>query len=62
MILARGAPSARFARPAIVNGKAGLIVVRDGRIVSVLEFTVSGDRVVALDLVLDPAKLERVRI
>ncbi len=62
VILTRGAPFARFARPAIVNGKAGLIVVRDGTIVSVLEFTVSGDRVSALDLVLDPAKLARVRI
>jgi len=62
VILTRGAPFARFARPAIVNGKAGLIVVRDGSIVSVLEFTVSGDRVAALQLVLDPATLERVRI
>jgi RNA polymerase sigma-70 factor (ECF subfamily) len=62
VLLTRGSRFARFARPAIVNGKAGLIVVRDGNIVSVLEFTVSGDRVAALDLVLDPAKLERVRI
>jgi RNA polymerase sigma-70 factor (ECF subfamily) len=62
VILSRGSPFARFARPAIVNGKAGLIVVRDGRLVSVLEFTVSGDRVAALELVLDPVKLARVRI
>jgi RNA polymerase sigma factor (sigma-70 family) len=62
VILTRGAPFAQFARPAIVNGKAGLIVVREEQIVSVLEFTVSGERVAALSLVLDPAKLQRVRI
>jgi RNA polymerase sigma factor (sigma-70 family) len=62
VVLARGAPFARFARPAIVNGKAGLVVVRDGRLISVLEFTVEGDRVAALDLVIDPQKLRRVRI
>jgi RNA polymerase sigma-70 factor, ECF subfamily len=62
LILARGAPFARFARPAVVNGKAGLAVVRGGRLISVLEFTVAGDRVAAIDLVADPRKLERVRI
>jgi RNA polymerase sigma-70 factor (ECF subfamily) len=62
VILTRGSPFARFARPAVVNGKAGLVVVRDGQLVSVLEFTVSGDRVTELDLVVDPEKLARVRI
>jgi RNA polymerase sigma-70 factor (ECF subfamily) len=62
VIAARGAPFARFARPAIVNGKAGLVVVRDGRLTSVLEFTVKSGRVAALDLVIDPEKLRRVRI
>ena len=62
VILARGAPFAGFARPAIVNGKAGLVVVRDGRLISVLEFTVASDRVAAINLVVDPEKLQHVRI
>ena len=62
VILTRGAPGARFGRPAVVNGKAGLVVVRDGRLVAVVEFTIAGDRIAELDLVVDPEKLARVRI
>ena len=62
VILTRGAPGARFGRPAVVNGKAGLVVVREGRLVAVVEFTLAGDRIAELDLVVDPEKLQRVRI
>jgi len=56
-ILARAPTFARFARPAIVNGGAGLIVVPRDRLIAVLGFTISGDRIVELDLVADPEKL-----
>ncbi len=56
-ILARAPRFARFARPAIVNGSAGLVVVPGERPVAVLGFSISGDRIVELDLVADPAKL-----
>jgi RNA polymerase sigma-70 factor (ECF subfamily) len=56
-VLARAPTFARFARPAIVNGAAGLNVVSGKRLIAVLGFTVSDDRVVELDLVADPDKL-----
>jgi len=59
-ILARAPRFARFARPAIVNGSAGLIVVPKDRPIAVLAFTIAGDRILELDLVADPAKLRGV--
>jgi RNA polymerase sigma factor (sigma-70 family) len=56
-VLARAPAFARFARPAIVNGAAGLIVVSRDRLIAVLGFTVSDGRIVELDLVADPDKL-----
>ena len=51
---------ARFARPALVNGTAGLVVVRDGAPFAVLGFTVRDGRVVELDVVGDPERLRRL--
>ena len=62
MILTRGAPGARFGRSAVVNGKAGVVVVRGGRLIAVVEFTMAGERITQLDLVVDPKKLARVRV
>ena len=56
-VLARGTRLAPFARPAIVNGGAGAVVVVDGRPFAVVGFTVSNGRIAAIDLVADPAKL-----
>jgi RNA polymerase sigma-70 factor (ECF subfamily) len=62
LVLARGTPSAPLGRPAIVNGRPGAIVVRDGALVAAVAFTIRADRVVAMDLVLDPAKLTSMRV
>ena len=48
---------AAFARPAIVNGGAGLLFSPADEPTAVLSFTVSGGRIAELDLVADPAKL-----
>ena len=56
-ILARGARFAPHARPAIVNGNAGLIVVPGKKPIAVVSFSVAGGRIVEIDLVADPAKL-----
>jgi RNA polymerase sigma-70 factor (ECF subfamily) len=56
-ILARAPRFARFARPATVNGAAGLLVVSRDRPIAVLGFTISHDRIVELDLIADPDKL-----
>src|SRR5438445_1925498 len=62
VILARGTPFAPFARPAVVDGQAGAVVVVAGRLRSVVKFTVAGDRVVGMDLTIDPETLRRLRI
>ena len=59
-VLARGTALAPFARPAVVNGAAGAVVGRDGRLISVVAFTVADDRIVEIDIVADPAKLSAV--
>jgi RNA polymerase sigma factor (sigma-70 family) len=48
---------ARFARPALVNGAAGLVIAPGGKPISVVGFTVSRGRIVAIDIVADPNKL-----
>jgi RNA polymerase sigma-70 factor, ECF subfamily len=59
-ILARGSRLAPHARPAIVNGNAGVIVVPGSVPVAVVGFAVSGGRIVEIDLIADPAKLAKV--
>jgi RNA polymerase sigma-70 factor, ECF subfamily len=59
-ILRRGSPLAPLARPAVVNGAAGAVVGRDGKLLSVVAFTVTNGRIAAIDVIADPAKLEAV--
>jgi RNA polymerase sigma factor (sigma-70 family) len=47
-------------RHALVNGAAGVVATRDGRPFSVLGFTVSGGRIVEIDILADPARLDRL--
>jgi RNA polymerase sigma factor (sigma-70 family) len=57
-ILARGTRLAPHARPAIVNGAAGAVVLgQGGRPMAVVAFTVAHDQIVAMDLITDPEKL-----
>jgi RNA polymerase sigma-70 factor (ECF subfamily) len=56
-ILARGARFAPHARPAIVNGNAGVIVVPGQKPIAIVSFSVADGRIVEIDLVADPAKL-----
>jgi RNA polymerase sigma-70 factor (ECF subfamily) len=56
-VLARGSRFAPHARPAIVNGSAGVVVGEGIRPIAVVGFTVSHDRIVAIDLITDPDKL-----
>jgi RNA polymerase sigma-70 factor, ECF subfamily len=49
-----------FVRPVLVNGVAGALVAPQGRPFSVMAFTVAGGRVVAIDALADPDRLERL--
>src|ERR671912_719439 len=48
---------APFARPALVNGTAGVVVFERGRPFSVMGFTVGGGKIVEIDILADPARL-----
>ena len=43
--------------PVLVNGAAGVVVLGDGRPVSVMAFTVTGGRIAAIDVLSDPDRL-----
>jgi RNA polymerase sigma-70 factor (ECF subfamily) len=59
-ILTRGAPFAPFARPAIVNGAAGVVVASRGKTISVVGFTVVDGRIAEIDVIARPEKLRGV--
>jgi len=51
---------ARFARPALVDGRIGAVVAPGGRLLFVLAIRVEGDRVVEVDVVGEPARLREI--
>jgi RNA polymerase sigma factor (sigma-70 family) len=57
LMFARLSPAGR---PALVNGAAGVVVAPGGRPFAVLGFTVSGGKIVAIDVIADPARVGRL--
>jgi hypothetical protein len=57
---ASNARVARFAAPALVDGRVGLVVAPRGRLLAAIALTVGGDKVSELDAVADPARLRRL--
>jgi len=51
-----------FVRPVLVNGVAGVVVAPHGRLFSIMGFTVTGGRIVAIDALSDPARLGRLEV
>ncbi len=49
-----------FVRPALINGAAGVVVAANGRPLFVMAFTVTGGRIVAIDVLADPDRLDRL--
>jgi len=62
LVLAQGTPRAPFGRPAVVNGRPGAVVTIDGRDQAVVMFTIVGDRVIVMDLLVDFEGLPTVRV
>ena len=54
-----GEPS-RLVRPVLVNGAAGVVVTVDGEPFAVMAFTVSGGRIVEIDVLADADRLSRL--
>jgi RNA polymerase sigma-70 factor (ECF subfamily) len=48
---------APFVRPALINGTAGVVVVAGGRALSVMGFTVTHGKIVAVDVLSDPDRV-----
>ena len=48
---------APFARPALINGTAGVVTAAAGRVLSVMGFTVAHGKIVAIDVLYDPERL-----
>jgi hypothetical protein len=59
-VLSRGPQFAQRARPAIVNGAAGLLIGPPGKVLGVVGFTIVGGRIAHIDIVADPVKLQRL--
>jgi len=51
---------AAVVRPALVNGAAGVVVVEDGRPITIMGFTVSDGKIVEIDAITDPERLRQV--
>jgi len=51
---------AHTARPALVNGAAGLVSTSDGRPVAVMSLTITGEKIAAIDILADPERLGRL--
>jgi RNA polymerase sigma-70 factor (ECF subfamily) len=56
----RFAPLGRHGRRVMVNGSPGFIVVVNGEPFAVISMTVSGDRIVEMDILADPERLARL--
>lgn len=54
--------SAQAARPALLDGALGFAVSPGGRLIVAVGVTVAGGRIVAIDAVADPARLNRLNI
>ncbi|MGV9774422.1 sigma-70 family RNA polymerase sigma factor [Streptosporangium sp. NPDC003464] len=54
------APRGGELRPALVNGAIGALITRDGRPLSVMAFTVAGDKIVRIDVVHDPDRVHHL--
>jgi RNA polymerase sigma factor (sigma-70 family) len=61
MALAGARPSASVL-PVLVNGAAGAVIVEDGRVTNVMGFTVSGGKIVEIDVVTDPERLRKINV
>ncbi|MFI2350973.1 RNA polymerase sigma factor SigJ [Streptomyces sp. NPDC019443] len=57
LLFSRFAP---FAKPALVNGVAGLVTAPDGQPLSVMAFTVTDGKIVEIDILADPERLRRL--
>lgn len=63
-LVVRGAMAgrARYARPAIVDGRVGIVVAPKGRLRLVLVLVIQQGKISAIDLIADPKRLEQMEL
>lgn len=49
-----------FVRPALVDGAAGAVVATSGNVLAVMAFTVTNEKIVHIDVLSDPNRLDRL--
>ena len=59
-VLARGSRFARFGRPVLVGGAAGVLVAPAGRPIALAAFTVVEGRIAEIDMFVDPDRIRRL--
>lgn len=47
-----------YVQPALINGAAGAVVATDKRVLSLMAFTVTNGKIVHIDVLMDPARLD----
>ena len=57
--MARGVRSA-ILRPALINGAAGVVVMVNGKPFAVMGFIVAQAKIVEIDIIFDPERLDRL--
>jgi RNA polymerase sigma-70 factor, ECF subfamily len=60
VVAGRAFPFTRIAQvtlPALINGAAGVVTAADGRPITLLRFTITGAKIVAIDLIDDPRRV-----
>jgi RNA polymerase sigma factor (sigma-70 family) len=53
---------APLVRPALINGTAGIVAVVGDKVFSVMAFTVSSGKIVEIDVLYDPTRLEKLNL
>jgi RNA polymerase sigma-70 factor (ECF subfamily) len=56
------ARAARFCRVALLNGRPGLVMAPHGHLLRAMMFTFVGDRIAGVEVISDPARLQRLDI
>jgi RNA polymerase sigma-70 factor (ECF subfamily) len=62
-VAGRALTGARFAQvtlPALINGAVGVVTATDGRPISLMAFTITDAKIVAIDLIDDPGRIAEV--
>lgn len=62
-VAGRALAGARFAQvtlPALINGAVGVVTAADGRPISLMAFTITDTKIVAIDLIDDPGRMAEV--